>query len=340
MAYDNPEIDVHRLTAYLTTTLGHTPAIAVDGFAAGGSSNITAFLTVDGARWVLRRPPIGNLLPTAHDMLREFRFAAALQGSAVPVPRTVMACPDESVLGAPFYLAERLDGAVLQEGIPDGFSDPEEVASISYEAAKTLAAIHAVDWTALDLPYRPGNYIDRQLRRWSGQLAQTPTASRLAGLDDVTQWLTDHRPGRAEETIVHGDYGLHNMIMRPPPGATIVGVLDWEMATIGDPLADLAWFLSGWGAAEDDGQVRNPANAITLWPGAPTAAQLLDRYQRASGRNMENWAFYEVFTRWKGIAIIEGLYSAHVNGTAANPAVERFETVSPQHLAQLLDSLR
>jgi aminoglycoside phosphotransferase (APT) family kinase protein len=331
-------IDPERLAAYLATPLGHAPDVTIEGYASGGSSNITAFLEVDGARWVLRRPPAGNLLPTAHDMVREFQFISALQGSAVPVPHALMVCRDESVLGAPFYLAERLDGVVLQDGIPDGFSEPSEVAAISNLAAETLAAIHAVPWRDLDLPYRPGNYLERQVRRWSGQLARTPTGSRLVGLDRVTEWLADHRPARGEETIVHGDYGLHNMIISPPPGTAIAGVLDWEMATIGDPLADLAWFLSGWGEVQDDGQVRNPANAITLWPGAPTAAELLDHYQRTSGRNMEDWAFYEVFTRWKGIIIIEGLYSAHVDGTAANPGVQRFETESPRHVAELLES--
>jgi aminoglycoside phosphotransferase (APT) family kinase protein len=331
-------IDTERLAAYLAIRLGHRPAVTVTGYAASGSSNITAFLEVDGERWVLRRPPAGNLLPTAHDMLREYQFASALQASPVPVPRTLMACADETVLGAPFYLAERLDGAVRQDGIPDGFADPHEVAAISYLAVETLAAIHRVAWEELDLPYKPGNYLQRQLRRWGIQLARTPTAGRLTGLDRVTRWLGAHCPEGGAPTIVHGDFGLHNMILDPPPDTRILGVLDWEMATIGDPLADLAWFLSGWGQADTDGEVRNPANVITRWPGAPTAAELRSRYERVTTRAMENWQFYEVFTQWKGIIIIEGLYSAHVGGTAANPAVQRFETESPRQLAQLLES--
>jgi aminoglycoside phosphotransferase (APT) family kinase protein len=331
-------VDDRRLAAYLAARLGHAPDLSIEGYAASGSSNVTAFLTVDGARWVLRRPPGGALLPTAHDMVREYRFVSALQGSRVPVPRAVLVCEDPDVLGAPFYIAERVDGAVLQDGVPDGFSDPAEVATLSHQSVDTLAAIHDVDWRPLDLPYRPGQYLQRQVRRWSGQLAHTPTAPRLVGLDRVTQWILAHCPEAAEETIVHGDYGLHNMIIEPPPRTRIAGVLDWEMATIGDPLADLAWFLSGWGRLDHDGSMRNPANAITLWPGAATADQLLGRYQGATGRAMDNWAFYDVFTQWKGIIIIEGLYSAHVSGSAANPAVQRFETETPRHLAQLLGS--
>jgi aminoglycoside phosphotransferase (APT) family kinase protein len=254
----------------------------------------------------------------------------------VPVARTILACEDGSVLGAPFYLAERLRGVVLQDGIPEAFRDPHVVAAVADLAVDTLAAIHGVTWKTLDVPYRPGNYLQRQIRRWTGQLELTPTASRLSGLDRVTRWIIENLPESGGSTIVHGDYGLHNMILQAPPGVRIMAVLDWEMATIGDPLADLAWFLSGWGQSQEDEGVRNPANVIATWPGAPDRFALQRRYEMATGRKIENWNFYEVFTLWKGTIITEGLYSAYVSGTAANQAVVRFETQVPEQVERLL----
>jgi aminoglycoside phosphotransferase (APT) family kinase protein len=329
-------VDLARLRDYLAGQLpGGAREVTVSGFAASGSSNITAFLEVDGQRWVLRRPPVGDLLPTSHDMIREYRFVRALAGSAVPVPPTVLACTDVGVLGAPFYIAGRVDGAVLQDQIPAGYADPDQVTILSHHVIDTLAALHQIHWQPLDLPYRPGDYLQRQISRWTRQAELTPTAARLEGLPAITSWIQARCPAQAEQVIVHGDYGLHNMIIGIPPQTRINAVLDWEMATIGDPLADLAWFLSGWGRSQADGGVKNPGNVITTWDGAPRAADLLDRYERASGRTVGDWTFYEAFTMWKGAIITEGLYSQFVGGTAANPAVIRFREEVPAQVAQL-----
>ncbi len=329
-------IDLARLRDYLAGQLpGGASDVSVSGFAASGSSNITAYLEVDGQHWVLRRPPVGDLLPTSHDMIREYRFVHALQGSVVPVPPTVLACITPDVIGAPFYIARRVDGAVLQNEIPDGYADPAEVAVLARHVIDTLAALHQIDWQHMDLPYRPGDYLQRQVSRWTRQADLTPTATRLDGLPAITSWIQARCPAQAEQVIVHGDYGLHNMIIGIPPQTRINAVLDWEMATIGDPLADLAWFLSGWGRSQQDGGVANPANVITTWDGAPAAAELLDRYERASGRTIADWTFYEAFTMWKGAIITEGLYSQFVEGTAANPAVIRFREQVPAQVAKL-----
>lgn len=334
-------IDIEQLRRYLDSQVAQgVTSLAVTGFAASGSSNITAFLDADGRQWVLRRPPLGNLLPTSHDMIREYRFVHALRNSEVPVPPTVAVCTDESVIGAPFYVSERVPGSILQDVIPDGFQEPAEVARLAVVVIDTLAALHAVEWEGMDVPYRPGDYLQRQISRWLRQLELTPTASRLEGLDEVNDWIRAHQPEQAEHVIVHGDYGLHNMIIGAPPDTGINAVLDWEMATIGDPLADLAWFLSGWGRSQEDGGVKNPANVITTWPGAPSAAELLDRYERSSGRTIPNWLFYEAFSMWKGAIITEGLYSQFVEGTAANPAVIRFREEVPAQVARLCELIR
>ena len=331
-------ISLRRLTDFLARHLpGGAREVTISGFAASGSSNITAFLDVDGQRLVLRRPPVGELLPTSHDMIREYRFVRALENSAVPVPPTVLACTDPDVLGAPFYLAHRIEGAVLQDAIPAGYADPAQVTALSEHVVDTLAVLHDVRWEHLDLPYRPGDYLQRQISRWTRQLELTRTASRLPGLPAVTGWIKARCPAQTEQVIVHGDYGLHNMIIGIPPQARINAVLDWEMATIGDPLADLAWFISGWGRSQADGGVKNPANVITTWPGAPPAADLLARYEQASGRTIGDWTFYEAFTMWKGAIITEGLYSQFVHGTAANPAVIRFREEVPAQVAKLCE---
>src|SRR4051794_38185086 len=166
-------VDVDPLIDHLRRTLPDPPSsVVVTGFASTGSSNITAFLDADDRRWVLRRAPLGELRPTAHDMLREFRFLQALQDSAVRVPRTVLACEDPSVLGVPFYIAERVDGVALQGGVPSGFRDPAEVGALVLDAVDALAAVHAVDWRGRDLPGRPGQYLERQVHRWCDQLAR------------------------------------------------------------------------------------------------------------------------------------------------------------------------
>lgn len=326
-------VDATRLREYLAQQLpGGAEEVAVTGFAASGSSNITAFLEVDGARFVLRRPPVGELLPTAHDVIREYRFVHALEGSAVPVPATVLACTDPAVLGAPFYIAHRVDGAVLQEQIPAGYADPDHVATLSCHVVDALAALHDVGWQQMDLPYRPGPYLQRQISRWSRQLELTDTAPRLAGMLAATRWLKSRCPADSEQAIVHGDYGLHNMIVGMPPDTRVRAVLDWELATVGDPLADLAWFLSTWGPG---GGARNPANAISSRAGAPPAGELLERYAHVRDRAVSNWLFYEAFSLWKRAVMTEGLYSQYVNGTAANPAVVRFRKDVPEQVEKL-----
>jgi len=329
-------IDIDRLRDYLARQLpGGARSVTISGFAVSGSSNITAYLEIDGRRCVLRRPPVGDLLPTSHDMIREYKFVHALEGSQVPVAPIVLACTDAEVIGAPFYIAQRIDGAVLQDQIPPGYADPAAITALAHHVIDTLAALHEVSWQHLDLPYRPGDYLQRQISRWTRQLELTETADRLRGLPAVTTWIKARCPAPADQVIVHGDYGLHNMIIGIPPDARIHAVLDWEMATIGDPLADLAWFLSGWGQSDSDRRVRNPANVITTWAGAPSAADLLERYERASGRTIDDWTFYQAFTMWKGAIITEGLYSQFVHGTAANPAVVRFREEVPAQVAKL-----
>ena len=326
-----------ELEALLRRTLESDDHLVVEGRALSGSSNVTVFVSFGGRRLVVRRPPPGELLPTSHDMLREHAFLVALQGSAVPVATPVVAVEDPAVIGAPFYVMERVDGFVIQNDIPDELHAPETLRQLCEAAVDTLADLHAIDWRGLDLPGRPDGYLQRQLKRWTTQLSLTPSASRLDGIDRLTQWVQNNVPPDTETTIVHGDFGLHNLLFQldGSGGARVGAVMDWEMATLGDPLADLSWFLGSWGGA-GAGRSGNPANVVTDWPGALTHEEMFARYAERSGRLQAHADFYRAFSAWKGIVILEGLYSAFIDGNAANPSVARFREQVPTQLAQIL----
>jgi aminoglycoside phosphotransferase (APT) family kinase protein len=318
------------LEAYLRRELGRDDALTVTGRASSGSSNVTAFVRFGDDRLVVRRPPGGDLLPTAHDMLREARFLQAFAGTDVPVARVVATCEDTAVIGVPFYVMEQVDGIVLQQSEAGYLHDPDQLGRLCAAMVDVLASIHAAPWEGRGLPGRPTGYLERQVDRWTKQLSLTSSASRLVGLDEVTAWVHANVPAQAETTIVHGDFGLHNTII----GETeprVAAVLDWEMATLGDPLADVVWFLQGWGVQRRSG-VGNPANYVTHWPGAWTREQMLERYATATGRSLSNEHFYRVFSTWKGIIVTEGLYAAHLEGHGTNPTNVRFETEVPSQV--------
>jgi aminoglycoside phosphotransferase (APT) family kinase protein len=326
------------LTKLLQEHFGTNDQVVITGRAQSGSSNVTAFITFGERRLVVRRPPAGDLLPTAHDMAREYKFLAALHGSVVPVARPILYRDDAGLIGAPFYVMERVEGYVLQQMIPDSLHDPENLRRLCVSAITTLAALHDLDRTGLDLPGRPDGYLQRQVARWSSQARLTPTATRLVGLDRLTEWVRSHIPEDVDATIVHGDYGLHNLLFGAGDN-TVAAVMDWEMATLGDPLADLTWFLGGW-VASPDGQSGNPANDVVSWPGALSQCEMYGLYTELTARKIANLDFYRAFNSWKGIVILEGLYSTYLNGHAANASVARFADTVPAQLQRTLTDLQ
>ena len=332
--------DLDGLQSFLRESAGVTGRVEVTGRAPGGSSNITLYLDVDGERWVLRRPPAGDLLPTSHDMLREYRFLRAIHGTSVPVPEPIAACADPAVIGAPFYTMRYVDGVLLSgEARNPDLARPDECRAITTELIGVLADLHGLDWAALGLQGKPTGFLSRQVRRWTEQLSLTPTAARLGnGLAEVTAWISAHVPESRRESIVHGDYTPNNILIRRPPGARVAAVLDWEMATIGDPLADLAWLLQGWGAAGSR-PGENPASWLTALPGSLSPEEAIECYEQKSGAAFEHRTFYRAFSMWKSIAILEGLYSLYVEGRAADPSVARFEQSVPRQLSELVTLL-
>jgi aminoglycoside phosphotransferase (APT) family kinase protein len=299
-----------------------------------GYSNETFYVSWGTNRWVMRRPPRGNILPTAHDVLREYRVLSALAPLGVRVPRPVVACEDPSIIGAPFYLMERVEGVVIRDFLPPECAALADRRRIGEELIDALVELHAVDWrsTALAGMGKPQGFLQRQLRRWTGQLELTlPRTRVLPGIDEVTQWLQKHLPPQSGATLVHGDYKLDNVMFAARPPATLVAIFDWEMATLGDPLADVGWVLSFWGPTGDPPEPEpKGSNYITEQAGFLSREEMATRYEEKSGRRMTHFPFYHCFAVWKVTIILEGLYRHYLEGTAANPKAAEFEWKVPQ----------
>ena len=298
-----------------------------------GFSNETFYVSWGSKQWVMRRPPRGDILPTAHDMLREYRVLSGLAPTAVRAPRPVVACEDLSIIGVPFYVMERVEGVVIREQLPPEFDAAADRRKIGEELIDALVELHAVDWQATSLTNlgKPQGFLERQLRRWIGQLDLTlPRTRPLSGIHEVTRWLQAHLPPQSTASIVHGDYKLDNVMFTPHP-AKLVSIFDWEMATLGDPLADLGWVLSSWGPTGDPPEPEpKGSNYITSQPGFPAREELLTRYEQKTGRTMKHFAFYHCMAVWKLAIILEGLYRHYIEGTASNPKANEFEWRVPQ----------
>lgn len=298
-----------------------------------GFSNETFYVTRGAERWVLRRPPRGPLLPTAHDVVREYRFISALYGKA-RVPRPVALCEDPSVIGAPFYLMQRIEGVVMRTEMPAAYDNPAGRRKVAEEMIDALVELHAVDWQTAGITGRAEGYLERQLARWAKQWELTrPRTRELPGLDQVTDWLRERLPESPAPTVVHGDYKLDN-VMFSATEPKLVAIFDWEMAALGDPLADLGWLLSNWG---DPGDPPPPperaappaAPPLTTREGFPTVDEMAALYEARSGRTMRHFAFYHVLAVYKVTIILEGLYMHYLEATASNPESARFEWQVP-----------
>ncbi|MBF6592403.1 MAG: phosphotransferase family protein [Ktedonobacterales bacterium] len=319
-----PLVDAEALARYLAERLpSHDPGAPLQiERIRGGHSNETFFVTRGAHEWVLRRPPRGPLLPTAHDVGREYRVLVALAGTEVPVPAPVLWCEDARVLGAPFYLMRRVHGVVIRAELPPAFATEERArAGLAEQLIDRLADLHAVDWQAVGLDDfgKPRGYLERQVRRWSGQLDASRTRA-LADLDAVTSWLQAHLPVSPPATIVHGDYRLDNVMYALEPPARILAIFDWEMATLGDPLADLGYLLSFWREPSDpDFALGDASWRISALPGFPSRAALVARYAARTGRRMEHVSFYVALAIWKLAILLEGSYKRHLSGTTDDP---------------------
>jgi aminoglycoside phosphotransferase (APT) family kinase protein len=316
-----PLVDPDRLAGWLDAA-GISPGapLAVTRITTGHSNEV--FLVERGEReLVLRRPPSTPLSPTAHDMAREHRLLSAFvaAGSGVPVPTPVALCTDTEVIGAPFYLMERLDGVVVRDALPAPFdADASAPAAFSHALVDLIAAVHAFDWRAggLDGFGKPEGYLDRQVPRWLGQLEKYKTRE-IPEVEEAGRWLAAHTPAMQEPTVIHGDYKLDNVMFEASLPVRPLAVLDWEQATIGDPLVDLGWLLGLWLDEGETASFFGGANVALLGHGpVPSRADLAARYADATGRDLGNLAFYCVLGLFKLACVMEGSYARFTAGTS------------------------
>lgn len=332
-----PLIHEENLRAYLAHHFPGGNAPLELEHISGGHSNETFFVRSGSREWVLRRPPRGPLLPTAHDVLREYRILQALNRTALPVPRVLLACDDPAIIGAPFYVMERVPGIVIHERLPAYGSDSAGQRAISRALVDTLVALHDVDWQAIGLAglSRPDGYLERQLRRWTGQLERSRQRP-LPELNTITAWLTAHMPVSGPTTIVHGDYRFGNVIYAPDE-PRVAAIVDWEMATLGDPLADLGILLTSWRDPDDPvSTIREQLSPLAAQPGLLTRAELIAYYEERSGRPVHDLAFYQVLALWKLAVLLEGSYARYVAGTTSDPFFAMLEKGIPQLAHQTL----
>lgn len=308
-----------------------------------GYSNVTLFVDRGEQHLVMRRPPTGELLPTAHDVMREYRFISAVHGRA-RVPKPVIACEDPAVIGAPFYIMERVEGTEIRDTIPAAYDHPAGRARMADEMVDALVELHAVDWKAAGLQAPPKSYVERQVSRWQRQWELTRERTRdLPGLDRVSDWLRQRMPEEREITIVHGDYKFDNVIFSFDE-PRLLAILDWELASVGDPLADVGWLLSTW-ADRSAAPVALPPGTPQLPPpiteleGFPDREELLSMYAARSGREVGDVRFFLVLAMFKGTVIGEGIYMRFREGNVTNPDGARMEWQVPLRIERMLQIL-
>lgn len=330
------DFDSARLQAYLEKAGFAAPAPLSVNPIAGGQSNPTYFVTAGGRRMVLRKKPAGPILPSAHAIDREYRVMRALADTGVPVPAMLSYCDDASVIGTPFYLMERLDGRVFHDSALPGMQEAERKA-IYIAMAQTLAQLHAVDWSSLGLSDygRPGNYFTRQVGRWSKQWSLSKTRE-LPSIDFLVDWLTKNIPQDDTTAIVHGDFRLGNLMFHPNE-PRVIGVLDWELSTLGHPLADLAHNAIIWQCSPQEygGILGLDLDAL----GIPKLQAYCAAYQAGGGQPGLN-AFHLTFALFRYAVIFEGIAARAREGTAAASNAAEVGPLAERFAARAVEAIR
>jgi aminoglycoside phosphotransferase (APT) family kinase protein len=315
------ELDEESLRDYLVQ---HFPdlsgSLTVRQFPSG-FSNLTYLIRFGEREMVLRRPPFGARIKSAHDMRREHTILSQLYPVFNRVPMPLHYCQDTSVLGAPFYLMSRLEGVILRPQMPRGMiPDPELMGRIAGAFIDNLVDLHSVDFRAAGLGEfgRPEGYIQRQIEGWSGRYYKSRTDDILE-MDEVASWLAENRPLESVPALIHNDYKYDNLVLDPADWSRITGVLDWEMATIGDPLMDLGTALGYWVEAGDPPEIQALRLSPTNLDGNPTRAELVERYARRSGQDVSNILFYFVYGLFKLAVIVQQIYYRYESGYTQDP---------------------
>jgi aminoglycoside phosphotransferase (APT) family kinase protein len=333
-----PGLDLDRLREYLDRT---RPGLVNGPLAAevisGGKSNLTYTLHDAEHRWVLRRPPLGHVLATAHDMSREHRVIAALAGTGVPVPGVHLLCTDPEVLGAPFYVMDEVRGEIYRSAEDSAGLGPERAHALSHRLIDVLAALHEIDPASVGLEDfgRPEGYLQRQVARWFKQF-ESSRSREIEGMAELQQRLSTHLPLTQRTTIVHGDYRLDNVIVAADD--SIAAVLDWEMATLGDPLADLGLMKVYWEISGD--MPGNPVvQAVNPAAGFPGMDELTDRYAARTGLDLTPLPWYTAFAGYKLAVIAEGIHFRYIQGKTVGEGFSHLGALVPPLVAASLETL-
>lgn len=292
-----------------------------------GASNLTYLLEVGDWEGVLRRPPFGPVPPKAHDMGRESHILSRLHGAYPLAPKPYFFCEDESVIGAPFYVMERRRGVVVDDEFPEGIEPTRELCQgISRTVADTLAELHAVDPDEAGLGDlgRPEGFLERQLRGWIGRYEKART-DEVDEVVSLTDWLVKDVPESPEPTIIHNDYKLNNLVLHSDDLTQVRAVLDWEMATTGDPLFDLAVSLSYWTEPDDSQELKEVMPTVTSTPGFMTREEFMDRYAQKSGRDLSEMHWYMVFGYFKLAVILQQIYARWKKGQTRDERFASFD---------------
>ncbi len=310
------ELDVAALGAFLAEYLPDNPGpVAVEQFPSG-HSNLTYLVRLGERELVLRRPPFGTKVKGAHDMSREYRVLSKLHPVYPPAPRVMVYCADASVLGAPFYLMEPIRGVIIRRDPPPELPFSAETARrLSESFIDNLVRLHALDYEQIGLGDlgKPQGYLERQVRGWIERYHGSETHD-LGEVKRISAWLMERLPSTSDATLVHNDYKYDNVVLDPKDVTRIIGVLDWEMSTIGDPLTDLGTALAYWLDPTDSAELRAIRWSPSMYPGSLTRAELVERYIRATGRDSSNMVFYLAFARFKVAVILQQIYYRYHHG--------------------------
>ncbi len=322
---EGEELDVEGLTAYLRQSV---PEIGADGTVTveqfpSGHSNLTYAVRAAGHEYVLRRPPFGSKVKSAHDMGREYRILSKLHAAYPLAPEAVVMCEDESVIGARFYMMRRLRGVIIRKSLPPSMTlSPDVLRTLQLNLVDNLARIHAVDYQRAGLGDlgKPEGYVERQVTGWTKRYTDSCTDD-IPAVTEVARWLAEHLPDESGSALLHNDYKLDNVVLDSNDLTRIVGVLDWEMSTLGDPLMDLGTLLGYWVEPGDGDALQIMKWGPTTEPGALTRAEIAERYARASGRDVGNPLYYYVFGMFKTAVVIQQIYYRYKQGLTKD---ERF----------------
>ena len=327
--------DDDALKGWLTETLDVPGPFELTPLS-GGNSNETVAVASPQGRWILRRPPAASLAPGAHAMEREHQIMQALSDQPVPSPRTLGVLVAEGVPQTPALLMEHIDGVALTDTLPDGYPDqPEAARQIGEAVIDALADLHSVPYREAGLEGfgKPEGFLERQVPRWRKQLDRHRTRD-LPLLDELTAWLEANRPPSFEPGILHGDFHLDNCLLTPAPPIRVAAIVDWEMATIGDPLLDLGLFLAFWGERSEERPAMPQIQGVSRVPGSPARLELAERYAQRSGRSVEHLDWYCAFGFFKLAMIVEGAYAQFLDGRLNTPYAARLEHDVPALLRE------